>query len=248
MSASHGNTPAAWTAVSIMFVGFLISGIALPLELEWLFFVGLAVVVLGAVVGKVMSMMGMGSTVTYKDEPRPGVRRPEGDQRERLRRHPADPNNAGPEPAETSRTRTSPRPAGSTGASPSQPRRPARRPGQGDPGYGTRSSASRSQQPPYGQQPAATASRSTASRQYGQPAYGQPDRRAAAELPGLGDPVDPVLLPAARHRVDRLRRTGQREVGRPVTSPAPRSRQRRRRSSRSGRRSPAWSWSCSTSC
>ena len=68
MSASHGNTPAAWTAVSIMFVGFLISGIALPLELEWLFFVGLVVVVLGAVVGKVMSMMGMGSTVTYKDE------------------------------------------------------------------------------------------------------------------------------------------------------------------------------------
>ena len=41
MSASHGNTPAAWTAVSIMFVGFLISGIALPLELPWLFFVGL---------------------------------------------------------------------------------------------------------------------------------------------------------------------------------------------------------------
>ena len=68
MSASHGNTPAAWTAVSIMFVGFLISGIALPLEQAWLFFVGLAVVVLGAVAGKVMSMMGMGSTVTYKDE------------------------------------------------------------------------------------------------------------------------------------------------------------------------------------
>jgi hypothetical protein len=60
MSASHGNTPAAWTAVSIMFVGFLISGIALPLAQEWLFWVGLAVVVLGAVVGKVMSMMGMG--------------------------------------------------------------------------------------------------------------------------------------------------------------------------------------------
>ncbi|HEU4911658.1 MAG TPA: HGxxPAAW family protein [Actinomycetes bacterium] len=68
MSASHGNTPAAWTAVGIMFVGFLVSGIALPLELPWLFFVGLAVVVAGAVVGKVMQMMGMGSTVTYKDE------------------------------------------------------------------------------------------------------------------------------------------------------------------------------------
>ncbi len=60
MSAAHGNTPAAWTAVSIMFVGFLVSGLALPFELPWLFFVGLGVVVLGAVVGKVMSMMGMG--------------------------------------------------------------------------------------------------------------------------------------------------------------------------------------------
>jgi hypothetical protein len=60
MSASHGNTPAAWTAVSIMFVGFLLAGLALPCSLPWLFFVGLGVVVIGAVVGKVMSMMGMG--------------------------------------------------------------------------------------------------------------------------------------------------------------------------------------------
>jgi hypothetical protein len=67
MSDSHGHTPAAWTAVTIMFVGFLISGLALPLALAWLFFVGLAVVALGAVVGKVMQMMGMGNTVTYKD-------------------------------------------------------------------------------------------------------------------------------------------------------------------------------------
>ena len=71
MSASHGNTPAAWTAVSIMFVGFLISGLALPLELPWLFFAGLVVVALGAVAGKVMSMMGMGSAVTYKDDRAP---------------------------------------------------------------------------------------------------------------------------------------------------------------------------------
>ena len=68
MSSRHGNTPAAWTAVGVMFVGFLISGFALPLELPWLFFVGLGVVALGAVLGKVMSMMGMGATVSYKDE------------------------------------------------------------------------------------------------------------------------------------------------------------------------------------
>ena len=68
MSDSHGNTPAAWTAVTIMFVGFLLSGIALPMEAPWLFFVGLGIVALGAVVGKVMQMMGLGHTVTYKDE------------------------------------------------------------------------------------------------------------------------------------------------------------------------------------
>jgi hypothetical protein len=68
MSASHGNTPAAWTAVTIMFVGCLVSAIAIPLALPWLFFVGLGVVALGAVVGKVMSMMGMGNTVAYKDD------------------------------------------------------------------------------------------------------------------------------------------------------------------------------------
>lgn len=68
MSDSHGNTPAAWTAVAIMFLGFLISGIAVPWEKPWLFLVGLVVVVLGALVGKVMQMMGMGSTVTYKDD------------------------------------------------------------------------------------------------------------------------------------------------------------------------------------
>ena len=71
MSASHGNTPAAWTAVTIMFVGCLIAGLAIPLALPWLFFVGVGVVVLGGVVGKVMQMMGMGSTVTYKDEKDP---------------------------------------------------------------------------------------------------------------------------------------------------------------------------------
>jgi hypothetical protein len=67
MTAHHGNTPAAWTAVTIMFVGFLISGLALPFELPWLFFVGVAVVAVGAVVGKVMQMMGMGSTASDQD-------------------------------------------------------------------------------------------------------------------------------------------------------------------------------------
>lgn len=68
MSDSHGNTPAAWTAVGIIFAGSVIAGVALPFSLPWLFFLGLAVMVLGGVAGKVMSMMGMGETVSYKDD------------------------------------------------------------------------------------------------------------------------------------------------------------------------------------
>ena len=78
MSQSHGNTPAAWTAVTIMFTGFLVSGLAVPFEMPWLFFVGLVVVAAGAVVGKVMQMMGLGNTVTYKDD-----RDPEYDEQQR---------------------------------------------------------------------------------------------------------------------------------------------------------------------
>lgn len=57
---NHGQTPAAWTAVTIMMVGFVIGCIAV-VNLDWVALgVGVAVVALGAVVGKVMAMMGMG--------------------------------------------------------------------------------------------------------------------------------------------------------------------------------------------
>lgn len=67
-SDSHGGSPAAWTAVAIIIGGTIVSSVALPLRSPVLFFVGIAVIVLGAVVGKVMSMMGLGQTVAYKDE------------------------------------------------------------------------------------------------------------------------------------------------------------------------------------
>jgi hypothetical protein len=57
---NHGQTPAAWTAVAIMMVGFLIGCVAVVL-LNWVLLgMGVAVVAVGAVVGKVMQMMGMG--------------------------------------------------------------------------------------------------------------------------------------------------------------------------------------------
>ena len=47
----HGK-PAAWVAVSIIIVGFIIGGIALPIgPTWWLFWTGVGIVVLGAIVG-----------------------------------------------------------------------------------------------------------------------------------------------------------------------------------------------------
>jgi hypothetical protein len=65
----HGNTPAAWTAVIIMLIGFLIGAIAV-IMLNWpLFWIGgVGVVVVGAIVGKVMQMMGMGKQLPDEQE------------------------------------------------------------------------------------------------------------------------------------------------------------------------------------
>jgi hypothetical protein len=60
----HGNTPAAWTAVTIIMIAFVVGAFAV-LTANWaLFWIGgVGGTVLGAVVGKVMSMMGMGRKV-----------------------------------------------------------------------------------------------------------------------------------------------------------------------------------------
>jgi len=59
--SSHGHTPAAWTGVTIAFIGFCISGgfmvVANPLGV-W---AGLAVVALGGVIGGVMRAAGLGA-------------------------------------------------------------------------------------------------------------------------------------------------------------------------------------------
>ncbi|MFL6070673.1 MAG: HGxxPAAW family protein [Actinomycetes bacterium] len=57
----HGSTPAAWTAVTIIMVAFLVGGIGVVVAQPWIFWVGVGLVVVGLVVGKVMQMMGMGA-------------------------------------------------------------------------------------------------------------------------------------------------------------------------------------------
>lgn len=56
----HGSTPAAWTLVVIVSLGFVVGTVALIIGSWPLFWVGVALVPVGAIVGKVMAMMGMG--------------------------------------------------------------------------------------------------------------------------------------------------------------------------------------------
>jgi hypothetical protein len=58
---SHGNTPAAWTAVILCILGFLVGGLGLPLHNVPMFIVGAVAVVISPIVGKVMQLMGMGA-------------------------------------------------------------------------------------------------------------------------------------------------------------------------------------------
>jgi hypothetical protein len=57
----HGNSPAAWTAVVIVLVAFTIGAIAMVLGPNWvLFWISVAIAVLGALTGKVLQLLGFG--------------------------------------------------------------------------------------------------------------------------------------------------------------------------------------------
>lgn len=61
MSANHGNTPAAWTGVTVAMLGFLVGGVGLMLDpvSMTLFWVGCALGVGALVVFGVMAKMGL---------------------------------------------------------------------------------------------------------------------------------------------------------------------------------------------
>jgi hypothetical protein len=61
MSDNHGNTPAAWTAVSIALLGFLVGGIGLMAGSMATFWVGVAMAPISVLVGSVMARMGYGA-------------------------------------------------------------------------------------------------------------------------------------------------------------------------------------------
>ena len=57
----HGNTPAAWTLVGIVIVGFTVGGVGVVFADWTVVIVGVVICVVGIVVGKAMQMMGMGA-------------------------------------------------------------------------------------------------------------------------------------------------------------------------------------------
>lgn len=62
MTAQHGSTPAAWTAVVLALIAFTVGGVGLVLGPNWLvFWIGVALLALSGVVGKLMQAMGLGA-------------------------------------------------------------------------------------------------------------------------------------------------------------------------------------------
>ncbi|MDQ6686889.1 MAG: hypothetical protein M3130_09585 [Actinomycetota bacterium] len=61
MSATHGNTPAAWAAVTIALVGFVVGGIGLMLNSMTTFWIGVALAPVAVLAGVVLRRMGYGA-------------------------------------------------------------------------------------------------------------------------------------------------------------------------------------------
>ncbi|MEU8528081.1 MULTISPECIES: HGxxPAAW family protein [Streptomyces] len=59
--SAHGHTLAAWTGVTISFIGFCVASVFMVAANVPGFWAGAALILLGAVVGGVMKMMGLGT-------------------------------------------------------------------------------------------------------------------------------------------------------------------------------------------
>ena len=61
MSDNHGNTPAAWTAVTVALAGFVVAGIGLMMGSMTVFWIGVAFGPLAVIIGVVLAKMGYGA-------------------------------------------------------------------------------------------------------------------------------------------------------------------------------------------
>ena len=58
-SGSHVGRPKSWAAVAVIFIGFVVGGVAIPLGPNWpMFWVGAGIVVLGGIIAFAVDIMG----------------------------------------------------------------------------------------------------------------------------------------------------------------------------------------------
>ncbi|MEU8137915.1 HGxxPAAW family protein [Streptodolium elevatio] len=63
-----GHSSAAWIGVAVILAGCVVAAVALPLAEPWLFWTGVGVAAVGAVLGKLLSLMGLGVPPGYHQE------------------------------------------------------------------------------------------------------------------------------------------------------------------------------------
>lgn len=63
-----GHSSAAWIGVAVILIGCVVAAVALPLAEPWLFWTGIGVAAVGSVLGKVLSLMGLGVPPGYHQE------------------------------------------------------------------------------------------------------------------------------------------------------------------------------------
>jgi len=67
MSDNHGNTPAAWTAVVVGLIGFVVGGVGLmlsPISFV-IFWIGVAITLAAGVLFLIMAKMGLHESATH---------------------------------------------------------------------------------------------------------------------------------------------------------------------------------------
>lgn len=56
----HGHSPAAWTAVTIMLVGMAVGTLFFFLDVPWMVYTAVGIIIVGLIVGGVMAKAGYG--------------------------------------------------------------------------------------------------------------------------------------------------------------------------------------------
>jgi hypothetical protein len=66
-SSGHAGRPSSWVAVGVIFVGFVVAGVALPIGPSWLtFWIGAGIIALGGVLALLVDIM---SDVVITEQP-----------------------------------------------------------------------------------------------------------------------------------------------------------------------------------